>query len=403
MNIFDAYYKKDVTYNYRDKNLKFHVSQALFSSQGIDAGTRHLLRTLETEGFNRFSKVLDLGCGYGPIGISLKSFYKPSVIHMVDRDALALEFSRKNVQLNHLSGIKIYPSLGYDNVTETDFDLIVSNIPSKVGEPVLSHILEDAGFYLRPDGKAAIVVIKAISNYVSQVLQSNKNIKILFAKKWPEYFVFHYEFTGGKSRQPELNAFERSLYRRGRQKMLINHSEVSIETAYGLAEFDTLSYETEMILEQLKTISGQKINKAVIFNPNQGIIPVALAKTAIINRIDLIGRDLEALKISAKNLTANGFNPEKTFLFHQAGLTTAAKDPADLMAGILDDKDNPKVHLMLIKEAHDQILPGGLLILACDSTPITRTELLVKKAKLFKVIGRKKLKRKSSIILQRIN
>jgi len=164
MDIFDAYFKKDVTYNYRGENLKFHVSQSLFSSHDIDLGTKRLLRTIETEGLNKYDKVLDLGCGYGPIGISLKSFYEPSIVHMVDRDALALEFSKQNVELNNLSDIKIYGSLGYDDVTEKDFDFIVSNIPAKVGEPVLSHILEDARFYLRPRGKVAVVVIDAIGD-----------------------------------------------------------------------------------------------------------------------------------------------------------------------------------------------------------------------------------------------
>lgn len=72
MDNFDAYLKKDISYNYRGKELKFYVSQALFSSHSIDLGTNHLLKTLTSEGFNKYNKVLDLGCGYGPIGNSLK-------------------------------------------------------------------------------------------------------------------------------------------------------------------------------------------------------------------------------------------------------------------------------------------------------------------------------------------
>src|SRR5260221_2878662 len=106
----DVYFKKEIPYDYRGKKLKFNVSQALFSSFDVDNGTRHLLQTLMSEKIDKYDKVLDLGCGYGPIGISLKSFYPSSDVHMVDRDALALEFSRQNVELNNMDGFHIYGS-----------------------------------------------------------------------------------------------------------------------------------------------------------------------------------------------------------------------------------------------------------------------------------------------------
>lgn len=403
MNNFDAYFKKDITYNYRGRDLKFHVSQALFSSQNIDLGTNHLLRTLTTEGFNKYNKVLDLGCGYGPIGISLKSFYEPSVVHMVDRDALTLEFSKKNMEFNNLEEIKIYGSLGYDDVSETDFDLIASNIPSKVGEPILAHILEDARFYLCPGGKVAIVVIDAIGDYVTKVLKSNKNINILFYKRWPEYLVFHYEFIKKNPKRPKLNAFDRGLYNRSKYNILFDHSEVSIETAYGLAEFDTLSFETEMILNKLKDFKGREVNKAIIFNPEQGIIPTALTKTSKVKEINLIDRDLESLRMSKKNLIANGFSSEKIFLFHKVGISKINRGLVDYVIGVLDEKDDPKIHAMFIKQAYEQLMAQGLLILASGSTPITRIESLVKREKLFEIIQRKKSKGKSLIVLKHRN
>jgi len=403
MDNFDAYLKKDISYNYRGKELKFYVSQALFSSHSIDLGTNHLLKTLTSEGFNKYNKVLDLGCGYGPIGNSLKSFYEPSVVHMVDRDALALEFSKQNVKFNNLSGVKIYGSLGYDDISDTDFDLIVSNIPAKVGEPVLSHVLEDARFYLCQGGKVAIVVIDAIGDYVTKVLKSNKNINILFYKRWSGYLVFHYEFLDDSPIRPKLNAFDRGLYNRGKQNILFDNSEVSIETAYGLSEFDTLSYETETILNKLKDFKDREINRAIIFNPEQGIIPTVLAKTTKVKEINLIDRDLEALRMSKKNLISSGFNPEKILLFHEVGIPKTNKGLADLVIGILDEKDDPKVHLMLVKEAREQLLTGGLLILGSGSTPITRIESFIKRGKLFEVIARQKSKRKSLIVLKRRN
>ncbi len=399
MNNSDAYFKKEIPYDYRGKKLRFNVSQALFSSFDVDNGTRHLLQTLISEKIDKYDKVLDLGCGYGPIGISLKSFCASSVIHMVDRDALALAFSRQNVELNNLGGFKIYGSLGYDDVTETDFDLIVSNIPAKVGEPVLSHILEDAKFYLRPGGKVVVVVIDAIGEYVTKILKSNKNINILFYKRWPGHLVFHYEFTGDDFVKPKLNAFERGVYNRGKQNILIDNSEVSIETVFGLAEFDVLSYETEMILDKLDDFKDE-IKKAVIFNIEQGIIAIATQKNLNVNEISLVDRDLEALRVSRKNLIANGFNSEKIYSFHQIGLQQNENNKYDFIVGALDEKDVSKVHIMLLKEAGEMLSKNGTLLLASGSTPITRLESLIKREKILKVVEHQKSKRKSLIVVK---
>lgn len=403
MNIekLDFYYKT-VDYNYRGRNLSFKVSQSLFSSYDIDIGTRHLLQTLSSEGFNTYNKVLDLGCGYGPIGISLKSFYEPSVVHMVDRDALALDFSRQNIDLNDLKGIKVYGSLGYDDVSETDFDLIVSNIPAKVGEPVISHILEDAKFYIKPKGRVAVVVIDAIGDYVTKVLESNKNINITFHRKWPGYLVFHYEFSLDAFKEPklELSAFEKGIYRCGQKDIFAKDSKVSIETAYGLPEFNVLSYETEILLNKINVLKDRQMNKAVVFNPGQGFIPAVLSKLYKVSEIDLVDRDLEALRVSRKNLISNGYEPKRIFLFHDAGLSKVDAESVDLVLGILDDKENSKVHTMFTRELAEKLSNNGLMILASGSTPITRIESFVRKKKLLEVVERQKSRGKSVIVLK---
>lgn len=404
MNIekLDFYYNKTIDYNYHGRNLSFRVSQSLFSSHDIDLGTKHLLQTLSSEGFNTYNKVLDLGCGYGPIGISLKSFYEPSVVHMVDRDALALDFSRQNVELNNLKGIKVYGSLGYDDVSETDFDLIVSNIPAKVGEAVISHILEDAKFYIKPKGRVAVVVIDAIGDYVTKVLESNKNININFRKRWPGYLVFHYGFSPDafEEPKPELSAFERGIYRRGRRDIFAKDSKVSIETAYGLPEFNVLSYETEMLLDKMSFFRNRQINRALIFNPGQGFIPSVLSVISKVEEIDLVDRDLEALRMSRRNLMSNGYNTSKIFLFHDAGFSKIDVESVDLVLGILDDKEDSKVYTMFIRELAEKLSNNGLIILASGSTPITRIESFIRKEKLLEIVERQKSRRKSIIVLK---
>lgn len=390
------YFKKAVAYNYRGHNLKFDVSQSLFSSQDIDTGTKHLLKTLSDQKFDNYNKVLDLGCGYGSIGISLKIFCPTSEVHLADRDALALEYSRQNALQNNFENLKIYGSLGYDDIPDKDFDLIVSNIPAKVGEAVLSHILLDGRFYLQPNGTMAVVVIDAIGDFVTKVLETNKDVNILFYKRWPGHLVFHYQFSQNNSNIIPNN----DIYARGQKTVLFENSKILIETAYGLPEFDTLSYETEMFLDKIRTLKNRQIAKAIIFNPGQGFIPVALSSISKTSQIILADRDLLALRISRKNLLSNGHEENKIFLFHEVGLSKV--DSPDLIMGVLDEKDDPKVHLMFLKQAAELLTRNGIAVLASGSTPITRLETTIQKGKLFEVLERRKSKGKRLLVLKKI-
>ena len=141
----DAYYKKTVVFNAWKQSLKFRVSQELFSSHDVDAGTKLLLRTIVDADYPKPRSILDLGCGYGPLGLTLKSLYRDASVHLVDKDALAVDYSRQNAELNGLDGMNIYASLGYDDINHTDFDLIVSNIPGKAGEPVIAYLTQGSG------------------------------------------------------------------------------------------------------------------------------------------------------------------------------------------------------------------------------------------------------------------
>src|SRR4030043_1965832 len=191
----DVYFKKELAFRYHRQEMRFRVSQDLFSSFQIDIGTQFLLRTLISEfGTDRFSRILDLGCGYGPIGLTLMKLHPDCIAHMVDRDALAIEYSRQNAELNGIKGAEIYSSLGFDDVTEADFDLIISNIPGKAGEPVISGFLTDAASYLKKGGMVAIVVITPLEETVKSLLESMADVEILLHKSRSGHAVFFYKF-----------------------------------------------------------------------------------------------------------------------------------------------------------------------------------------------------------------
>ena len=169
-----------------------------------------------------------------------------------DRDALAVEYSRKNADLNRLTGVDIYGSLGYDDVKRTDFDLIISNIPGKASEPVIAHLLREASHYLAPGGLAAVVVVAPLEATVAKILNDTSRAKIILKRSMSGHAVFHYRFAGEPgSPEPSKRATERDVYHRKNGKIHFKNLEYTIQTAYGLPEFDSLSYGSQMLMKAL--------------------------------------------------------------------------------------------------------------------------------------------------------
>ena len=129
-------------------NFSFLTDYGVFSKNGLDFGTRTLLETLDTSKIN--GKVLDFGCGYGPIGIYIAKTTN-SEVHMIDINRRVLGLARKNVSLNHVN-VNVYESNIYENINEK-FDFIISNPPIRVGKDILYKILFQAKEHLNENGE----------------------------------------------------------------------------------------------------------------------------------------------------------------------------------------------------------------------------------------------------------
>lgn len=163
--------KQDIVFSARlcGHDLTFHSTWGLFSPRAIDEGTSLLLNYLELA---PDASVLDLGCGYGPLGLVAAKLATQGQVHLVDKDFVAVEFARKNAELNHLTNVQSYLSNGFDQVPpDLKFDAIISNIPAKVGNEMLSIFLHDAHAHLKPGGKLYIVTISGLKDYMKRHLK----------------------------------------------------------------------------------------------------------------------------------------------------------------------------------------------------------------------------------------
>lgn len=164
--------KQDLTIqtNLLSHDLILKTRWGVFSPRAIDEGTVLLMKYLEV---NETDKCLDLGCGYGPIGLAVAKSCPKGEVHMVDKDFVAVALSNANAKLNHLNNANAYLSDAFSSVNKNNyFDQVISNVPAKVGREQLSIILYDAFDALKPGGKIVFVTINGLRSFVKDNFKS---------------------------------------------------------------------------------------------------------------------------------------------------------------------------------------------------------------------------------------
>jgi 16S rRNA (guanine1207-N2)-methyltransferase len=160
--------KQDIVFQVplREHAMEFHSTWGLFSPRGIDEGSYALIREVT---LGEQDVTLDLGCGYGAIGLALARDCPGGKVHLVDKDYVAVEFARKNAQVNGLTNCEAYLSNAFSEVpADVTFDNIVSNIPANVGKELLQIILQDAKSKLRDGGKLYVVTVSGLRKFMQR-------------------------------------------------------------------------------------------------------------------------------------------------------------------------------------------------------------------------------------------
>ncbi|MDE0688772.1 MAG: methyltransferase [Candidatus Poribacteria bacterium] len=149
----------------RGTPLIFSATWGLFSPKAIDAGTHLLIEHLNVQ---EGDICLDLGCGYGAIGITLAKCAQTATVYMVDKDFVAVDYARKNAKQNQLQNCHILLGNGFSHLPDIQFDLIASNLPANVGKELLQIFLTDAKRYLKPNGRLYVVTISGLRAFIKR-------------------------------------------------------------------------------------------------------------------------------------------------------------------------------------------------------------------------------------------
>jgi len=152
-----------------------YADSSLFSPNRIDQGTITMVSKIE---FQKGQKILDLGCGYGVIGIYAAHFTGAENVTMADINPTAVELAKKNAIYNNLNAINILQSDGFHNIIEQDFDLILSNPPYHADFSVPKNFIED-GFRHLKYGGSMVMVTKRYKWYKNKLKSVFGGVKIM--------------------------------------------------------------------------------------------------------------------------------------------------------------------------------------------------------------------------------
>lgn len=176
---------KKTTCIVNDKKFIFNTDNGVFSKRGLDFGSRTLLDVLLSLDIS--GNLLDVGCGYGGIGIVLSSFFDVNV-DMVDVNKRAIHLTNMNIKANNVSNVSAFYSDIYSNV-DKKYDVIVTNPPIRAGKDIVYKFLFDAKNHLVSGGSLYFVInkdqgaksaIKDLSSCAKvEVLKKNKGFFVI--------------------------------------------------------------------------------------------------------------------------------------------------------------------------------------------------------------------------------
>lgn len=198
----------------KDVDMVFETAPAIFSPNSIDAGTLAMLSVVD---FLPGDRVLDLGCGYGVVGVLAGKLIGEENVIMCDISEQAIEYANTNLKLNNVPNIKIRLSDGYKDIEEKDFSLILSNPPYHADFSIPKHFIE-GGFKKLILGGKLVMVTKRLDWYKNKLTSVFGGVKV---HEINGYYVFVAEKRNQaiKKKEKAANNLSKKLQRKQQSRL----------------------------------------------------------------------------------------------------------------------------------------------------------------------------------------
>ena len=150
--------RKKIFCRFKGKVFMFWTDKGVFSKDEVDKGSLLLIKnTIEKIGVKN-KEILDVGCGYGPIGIILKEFGAKYIL-MIDINKRATRLAKDNIKLNKIEGVEVKRGDFLEMIPEKKFDIVVCNPPIHMGKDVIIDIAKKAKEWLKDNGVFLMVIM----------------------------------------------------------------------------------------------------------------------------------------------------------------------------------------------------------------------------------------------------
>lgn len=181
---------RSIDYTVKNTSFVFYTDNGVFSKSNVDYGTNLLINTY-LDNCKKTGEVLDVGCGYGVIGIIINKINGQKV-EQIDINKRALHLTEMNNKENKTNN-KVYESNIYENITSI-YDVIITNPPIRAGKKVYMTILKEAHKHLKPDGELWFVARKDQgAKTIEKELREKYNINLI--KKQRGYYIYKADFA----------------------------------------------------------------------------------------------------------------------------------------------------------------------------------------------------------------
>lgn len=147
-----------ISVKHGDQDFVFETESSLFSPNQLDSGSRLLLNSVAPDSAK---SILDIGCGYGAIGIILARMHPDKFVFLVDNDPAAIETTKKNLELNGIKNAKVFKADVTYSTLPQKFDVALSNPPWSKNISVNPALVKFAFDNLNPGGIFAVVINKS--------------------------------------------------------------------------------------------------------------------------------------------------------------------------------------------------------------------------------------------------
>ncbi|MFC3342012.1 class I SAM-dependent methyltransferase [Paenibacillus abyssi] len=174
----------------RGTRYRFVTDAGVFSKSGIDYGSRVLIDALELP---KAARILDVGCGYGPLGIVSAKLVPQGKVTMIDINERAVELARENAALNGVHNVEIIQSDLFEAVQGRKFDVIITNPPIRAGKAVVHQIFEEGAAMLGPGGAMWVVIQKKQGAPSAEAKLESLFERVVEVKKDKGYRIFRAE------------------------------------------------------------------------------------------------------------------------------------------------------------------------------------------------------------------